>query len=157
MDNYPWKQGKAWHYRTATIAKIFPENVSILDLGGGYQHLKRYLPNGSVYASIDIFPCTPDTIVADFNKGEFPSFPTTFHFVVCQGIIEYIRNPQIFLTKIRKYGKILVITYKEKSEAPIWRNDMPFEEFRKLLKKTRWEIVMERELKNELLFYCKAK
>jgi hypothetical protein len=78
---------------------------------------------------------------------------------VCQGTIEYIKKPDEFLEKIKKYGQTLIITYrlKQKKEKIKTENNLTFGEFKEKLKK-HWEIICEKNLsKEQKLFYCRKK
>ena len=138
-----------WDARTKVIARAIPEGVSILDLGGGFGRLARCLKenrNGR-YISLDLKPWTDATIVADFNKGEYPDVGK-YHYLVAQGIIEYMKDKEQFLESIKKYGSMLLITH----------NGYKKEKFKELLKKTKWEIVFSRPVPgSQKLYYCYTK
>lgn len=166
MENkYPWRQDVEWEKRTKLIAKIIPSYLSVVDLGGGYENLNKYLIK-CLYKSIDKYLCTTDTIVADFNKDEFPDGDyegQDFDYIVCQGTLEYITDPNNFLQKIKKYGDVLILTYRIYEKSPIDRNYYGFENIRFFLKENGWEIILEKviefdkkiESDRELLFYCR--
>jgi hypothetical protein len=161
-DKFPWGAGREWKERTQIIASIIPKGVSVLDLGGGFCHLKKYLSywQGLKYLSMDIEEWTDCTIKADFNKGEFPD-RGEWQIIVCQGIIEYIKDPIYFLEKIKKYGETLIITYLDvrRGEAELRGrlNFTPIADFEKVIE-LEWEIVMERKIKHgQKIYYCKKK
>jgi len=53
--------------------KWIPEDVKIVaDYGAGHMFLKEYLPQNSIYYPIDYIDRGQDTIICDFNKGEYP-------------------------------------------------------------------------------------
>ena len=155
---YNWKPETMWKKRTKIIAKIIHSGSDVLDLGGGYENLNQFL-NNCRYVSIDNFECTEDTVLADFNKGEFPDFYHKWDYLVCQGLIEYIRKPKRFLTEIQKYGDVLIITYRKNSPAPVWRNELSFKKLRDIIKESGWEIVMGKTIikKKEMLYYCRLR
>lgn len=156
VNKYPWREDVEWTERTKTIAKLIHPYASVLDLGGGFQNLNKYLVSAEYY-SMDNYKCTEDTIVADFNNGEFPEITNCeVDYIVCQGILEYIKDPEKFLREIRKYGKILLITYRESEGTPIERNQFDFSGIRFFIEKEGWEIVVEKKTdKTELLFICR--
>jgi hypothetical protein len=159
MEKYDWDPSIFWARRTKFIAKLILPKVSVIDIGGGFEMLNKYLEECE-YTVVDKFECTKRTIVADLNKDEFPSFEKQFNYIICQGVIEYIKDPKNFLKSIKKYGKILIITYRKSPTAtPVWRNELTFKYFRKLLRWTNWEIIFEKEMENgrETLFYCRQK
>ena len=144
IKEYPWQ--KRWDKRTELIAKIIPEGISVLDLGGGFGNLYQYLIDCPRYISLDIKEWTDATIKADFNKGEFPDMYPEFQIIVCQGIIEYIERPAEFLESIKKYGSKLLITRD---------NKVGMAEFKELLQNTGWEVIFSRSIiGSQKLFYC---
>lgn len=156
---YPWGAENCWQKRSNKIAQIIPSNSSVLDLGGGFGHIKKYLVNCD-YKSIDLQKWTEETIIANLNKGQFPDLGK-FDYIVAQGILEYIEKPEIFLNKIKKYAPILLLTYRlGGSNGKIKRNNLNFVQIRKLLNDTKWIVpfdkyVFEKKgLKNEKIYYC---
>lgn len=147
-----------WDGRTRLIAKIIPEGVSVIDLGGGFGNLFRHLKNCQNYVSLDVKNWTDATIKADFNKGEFPDIKPEFQMIVCQGILEYIEKPEEFLNKIKKYGSRLLITYRPiagHKDTGIYKNSMSAIEAVKKIKGAGWEIIFSREIiGTQKLFYC---
>jgi hypothetical protein len=110
---YQWRPDAIWEKRMDQISKIIPEGTMVLDLGGGFCHLQERLKN-CYYLSIDIKPWTDLTVVADLNEDEYPELEVSkFNYLVAQGIIEYIKDPADFLEKIKKYGDILLLTYRK--------------------------------------------
>jgi hypothetical protein len=95
------------------------------------------------------------TTVADFNKGEFPD-TGKWEFLVCQGVLEYLDNPEEFLKTIRKYGKILLLNYWfGKSLDERIKDRMEEGEFRKILEKAGWKVIFEKNVTGaQKLFYC---
>jgi hypothetical protein len=160
-NEYPWGAEREWEHRTKIIADILPERATVIEMGGGFCHLEKYIKNGE-YISLDLKPWTDKTIVADFNKGQFPELLGIYQFIVCQGILEYIEGPEEFLREIKKYGKILIITYRlgQKKEIKERKNRMTFVEIREILEKNGWEILLKSIISisgEQQLFYCKQK
>ncbi len=158
-NTYPWGN-KEWTSRSKKIAEFVPEGASVIDLGGGFENLKKHLSAGS-YISVDKAKWTPQTIVADFNKIEFPELEKR-DCVVCQGILEYIKDPMIFLRKIQKYGDRLILTYRVGHIGVKGRlNDFEQEEVIELLVEAGWKIMQQKEVRengnfvNERVYFCK--
>jgi hypothetical protein len=158
-DKFPWGANKGWEHRTKRIADFLPDNCSAVDVGGGFCHLTK-LVNFREYVSIDIKDWTDKTVLADFNKGEFPEVGA-FEFVICQGIIEYMVDPLAFLKGISKYGSRLILTYRKgKQKVGRYRNDLSFQKVEELLNKAGYRIVVRQwvceteGVYNEKLFYC---
>jgi Methyltransferase domain len=101
----------SWDERNRIIATFIPEASSVVDLGAGAQTLKRYLKSGCEYQPCDIVKSSPDMIVCDFNSGIYPSLSRRYDYVVCSGVFEYIRRPSEFLSRIRQYGKRVILSY----------------------------------------------
>ncbi|MDD5068068.1 MAG: methyltransferase domain-containing protein [Candidatus Pacebacteria bacterium] len=154
-ENYYWNE-KEWKERTRAIARLIPACATVIDLGGGQGNLCKYLKNPIQYILIDQLELTDRTIMADFNNGEFPN-AGQFQFIVCQGIVEYIIEPARFLKRIRKYGKIMIMTYREeKRDQPFRINHFSIPEIKSIIQND-WEIVFSKNVAGshkEKLFYC---
>jgi hypothetical protein len=145
-----------WDSRTKKIAKIIPENSSVIDLGAGKQNLKKFLITPSRYVPIDKFELSPDTIVADFNLDQYPDVEPA-DFMVAQGIIEYLDEPEKFLQRIRKYGDRLVITYREQFGSPGMerKNSFTFTELIDMLEGAGWKVARSIEFTSRhAIFEC---
>lgn len=62
-----------------------------------------------VYIPVDYQARGPETIVCDFNRGEFPDKQADVSFV--SGCLEYIENPSWFIEQIAAHSHICVISY----------------------------------------------
>ena len=142
--------------RTEIIASAIPEKCSVLDLGGGLGNLCNCLEGKCChYISIDKECWTDRTIKADFNKGEFPDLSGQ-RVIVCQGVLEYLNDPEGFLDKIKKYGGIMLLTYwLGESNDGMKVNSMGMQELKEMLSRTGWKVVFSRTISsNQKLFYC---
>jgi hypothetical protein len=83
----------------------------VLDLGAGAQTLRKHLRPACFYQPCDIIISSPDIIYCDFNSGAYPAIPFCFDYVVCSGLLEYIRDPEEFLRITGAYGRNLVLSY----------------------------------------------
>jgi len=156
---YPWNT--KWDRRSKILSMAIPEGISVIDLGGGMGTLDKYLKN-CAYKSIDLKKWTDETVVADFNKGEFPDIDNaTFQMIVCQGVIEYITDPELFLIKIKKYGRNLLITYRQvraDENKHLYKNNLNNDEFMEMLRLAGWDILFSRTIaSSQKLFYCSKK
>lgn len=152
--NYPWQT----HFRSrnAVVAKVIPDGASILDLGGGFGGITRFT-KPETYVSLDLELYTNLTVKANFNKGIFPEVGR-FQFLICQGILEYLDQPAEFLKKIKKYGDIMLLTYRKGQADSKQKNNMDFPWVRMMLTDCGWEIVFERPIANaQRFFYCRKK
>lgn len=140
-DSYPWRKAVSWTKRTRTIAELIPGGHSVLDIGGGMGNLAKVLSGATHYLSIDNKPWTSHTIVADLNF----SFPDVVLpgpvCIVAQGIIEYIRNPIVFLENLQKYGDTLILSYRRPADAPMTRHcNVSFAMMHDFIKASGWKI-----------------
>jgi len=105
--------------------------------------------------SIDRYPCTPDTVVSDFNKGEYPVYSADY--VVAQGIVEYLTNPEEFFTKARQYAPVLLFTYLEPGPrmAEPRGHSLTRKEVEDIATEAGWTIVFSRTATHgQRLYYC---
>jgi len=100
-----------WDDRNRAIAAFIPEGASVLDLGSGAQTIRRHLKRGCKYQPCDIIQSSPDVIHCDFNSGVYPVLPTKYDYVICSGILEYMREPAKFIFEIRSYGRKCILCY----------------------------------------------
>lgn len=100
-----------WDDRNKTIASFIPEGSSVLDLGCGAKTLKRFLGPETTYQPCDLIRSSDEVIQCDFNAGIYPSVVCRYDYVICSGVLEYIRKPKVFLEKIGGLGERLIVTY----------------------------------------------
>jgi len=50
-------------------------------------------------------------IFCDFNAGVYPDIREPFDYVVCSGVLEYIRQPRKFLQQVPRWGRAVVLSY----------------------------------------------
>jgi hypothetical protein len=100
-----------WDERNIILARHIPAGNSVLDLGAGAQTLRKLLPQ-CTYVPCDLVQSTPDCIVCDFNKDIYPPADLRFDIVVGSGVMEYLREPLVFLTKIKTYAPLILLSYQ---------------------------------------------
>jgi len=162
---YIWGETKVWAERATQIAKYLPDNVSVLDVGGGFEHLRKFI-KADTYRCIDCYKATKDTIIADLNK-EYPELPEKFQYAVCQGVMEYMKSPFDFLMAMHQYARHMILTYRiakqKNDEQKIKRNFMSFDQVEELLRVTGWEVLTWQYVEEkpgtqtEKLYYCVKK
>lgn len=153
---YPWGEKTLWWKRIKKVAEQIPEGSTVIDLGGGMGHILRHLKSCGYYTSIDIKAWTDLTIVADFNKGEYPKVKKS-DWIICQGTIEYMQRPEEFLENIKKYGDNMVITCREGTSTPgPKRNNLKIDKLFNLLTDTQWVVSKWEFIKGtqEVLIIC---
>ena len=101
----------SWDSRNEKIAGFIPAGSSVLDLGCGAQTLKGHLAPGCEYQPCDLIKSSPEVIVCDFNAGIYPKLDKKYTYVVCSGVLEYIRDHEQFLKQCRFLGDTLILSY----------------------------------------------
>lgn len=160
---FPWCKGDNTHWKTRTqmVANEIQDGWSVIDLGAGRWPLLAYLKNPSRYVAVDAEAWVDGTVLADFNKDQFPELGI-FDVIVVQGLLEYLEQPRDFLSRITKYGDRLVITYlaydpmHPKSAVPR-SNHFSLEEFETLLWIAGWRIISVRQLSKYHRVYAAIK
>jgi len=150
-----------WDERNMIIARHIPPGSSVLDLGAGAQTLRNYLPAGCTYQPCDVVANTPDVIYCDFNRGIYPQPQTRCDYVVCSGILEYIRKPKLFLSRVTALAPKLLLSYNPvfEPESKVdrlekgWLNHLSEQQLQAMFDElgVKWKIVNRRE-PNEVLF-----
>ena len=154
-NNYPWKV--KWTKRNNIIGKLIKQGESVLDIGGGLGELKKFI-KPSNYVSFDVKKWNDDTIVTDLNET-FPKLNIKFDVMVCQGILEYIKNPLFFLSGIREYSNRLILTYRsgDGKGYPMDRlNNYNIRDVLFVLECTEWTVVEIKDsiVKSEVIYIC---
>jgi Methyltransferase domain len=98
--------------RAAFAAQFIPAGARVLDLGCGRMALRRHLPNGCGYQGCDLVGRDEDTVVCDFNAGEFPSEAAAqADIIVMLGLLETIVDVDSFFTHLRFCKRDVVLSY----------------------------------------------
>ena len=100
-----------WDERNIIIAGMIPEKKTVLDIGSGAQTLRKYLKAGCVYQPCDMVQFSDNILLCDFNRGIYPIVQEKYDYVVCSGVLEYIKHPEDFLSRISCYGDQIILTY----------------------------------------------
>ncbi len=115
-----------WRKRIVALSSFIDgEDESVMDLGAGSMYLQRLLGPETKYYPVDYKKNCDNTIVCDFNKGEFPDIDVD---VICAaGILDYITKPEWFLSEICKHCRKVLISYKGREKydnAPLFSKDI---------------------------------
>jgi poly(glycerol-phosphate) alpha-glucosyltransferase len=82
-----------------TMRHVAPDSASLIDLGcGKMQYARAYCRPGMEYIPVDFKERSSDTLVCDFNKGQFPEGEAD----VCllSQVLEYVKDLPDFLEKV---------------------------------------------------------
>jgi hypothetical protein len=102
----------AWDARAQRAATLIPAGSRVLDLGCGRMMLRGFLPAGCSYQGCDIVARDPDTIVCDFNAGQFPHDAAQQADVISMlGVLEYIVDADGFFAQLRQSPCKVVMSY----------------------------------------------
>jgi hypothetical protein len=103
---------RGWDARAKVAARFILPGARVLDLGCGRMALRRFLSEQCSYRGCDLVAREPDTIVCNFNAGEFPDEAAqAADVIVMLGVLEYIVDVDAFLGRLRQAGRHVVISY----------------------------------------------
>ncbi len=159
-DKRRWRQvakkTPPWDERNRLIASLIPDHSSIVDIGSGAMTLKQHLKPGCHYQPCDVVQSSPEVILCDFNSGNYPSLPRKYDYVICSGVLEYIRDPADLLSRILDYGTVGLLSYNPirpdetrfSRLAKGWVNHLSQDELESLFKSVGLQsrILMHRDL-----------
>jgi len=100
---------ESWKIRIRAMSELIEEEKEVMDLGCGKMWLKGYLSDDIKYSGCDYVKRDDDTIVCDFNQGQFPFNAVELIFV--SGCLEYVENVEWFIESIAKHCSSLIISY----------------------------------------------
>ena len=150
-----------WDERNMIIARFVPAGSSVLDLGSGAQTLRTHLPAGCRYQPCDVVKISPDVIFCDFNQDIYPEVSEIYDCVICSGILEYVRKPKIFIDRVSRLGRTMLLSYNPRKEGESklermgkhWVNHMRRDVLEKWFDDLglQWKVVNTRE-PNEYLY-----
>lgn len=95
---------------------IDKNDKSVVDLGAGGMHLKKFIPSDSLYYPIDYKQRCDQTVVCDFNKKEFPCINADV-YVLC-AMLYYLDDPIWLLKQSATFAsRKIIIALNNKSLA----------------------------------------
>lgn len=141
-----------WKKRIVAMARFIDScDKTVMDLGAGNMHLRGLLDENHIYVPVDYKKTAEDTVVCDFNKGEFPEIKADV--IIAAGILDYINEPKWFLDKICETADKCVISYKGREKYP--ESLMDSEEIIEHMKKNGFVLTgKEEELEEWTLIGC---
>lgn len=103
---------QAWDTRALLAANFIPAGARVLDLGCGKMSLRNFLPFGCSYQGCDLVARDGQTIVCDFNKGQFPTEAAAAADIVSLlGVLEYVTDAETFFKQLRSANCDVVLSY----------------------------------------------
>lgn len=102
----------AWDARAELAARFIPAGARVLDLGCGKMALRRFLPYGCIYKGCDLVAREAETVVCDFNLGQFPTEAAAdADLITMLGVLEYITDVDAFFAHLRSTNRDVVLSY----------------------------------------------
>jgi hypothetical protein len=134
-----------WDERAAIAARHIPAGARVLDIGAGAMGLRRFLAPGCIYVPCDVVEREPGALVADLNKGEFPT--GEYDWITVLGVFEYLHDVSAALELMAQAAPSAVVTYcLDTAKAAAvrrgmgWVNDYDRDSFVELLARSPWRI-----------------
>jgi hypothetical protein len=102
----------AWDARAELAAQFIPAGSRVLDLGCGKMGLRHFLPLACHYRGCDLVARDAETVVCDFNAGQFPTAAAEDADIITMlGVLEYITDVEVFFANLRSSGCDVVMSY----------------------------------------------
>jgi hypothetical protein len=102
----------AWDGRAELAAQFISAGTKVLDLGCGKMALQRYLPFGCAYQGCDLVARDAQTVVCDFNAGQFPTAQAAgADLITMLGVLEYVTDVEAFFTHLASSKRDVVLSY----------------------------------------------
>lgn len=100
---------ESWKIRIHEMASLIEDERVILDLGCGKMWLRGELSKDKTYVGCDYKKRSEDTIICDFNKGQFPQLSADLCFV--SGVLEYIEDTNWFIKNVKRSSRSVIMSY----------------------------------------------
>lgn len=99
-----------WSARSRELADFISDDcTSILDIGCGEMHIKKYLRQGINYYGCDYKKRDDNTIICDLAIGEFPDIEVDTCFMA--GVLEYLTNWKDVIKNMSNHCRQIVMSY----------------------------------------------
>lgn len=98
------------------MASFISPSDSVIDLGCGKMWLRSHL-NGNAYYAVDYKQRDDNTVVADFNKHEFPNLVADVAFI--SGALEYVEDCEWFVRQVCSCSKRCIVSYCTTEYYPV--------------------------------------
>ncbi len=114
--NFDGKEGPWDNRYKEMITLLDPKCSTLMDCGAGNMSLRRMINTEIKYYPVDNIPRYSETIVCDFNKGNFPDIYVDT--AVACGILEYITVPEVFIKNLCEHSKMVLLSYSSLNLRP---------------------------------------
>ena len=116
-----------WSDRSQKLSEFISDDcTSILDVGCGEMHIRKYLKKGIKYYGCDYKKREEDTLVCDLSIGEFPDVDVCTCFMA--GVLEYLQNWKDVLKNMSLHCDQIIMSYSTSEEAEVrdarWVNNI---------------------------------
>ncbi|MDD5216869.1 MAG: hypothetical protein PHS88_02070 [Candidatus Omnitrophica bacterium] len=137
------------------MAKFIEPGASVLELGAGLQCLRKYLPENCDYQACDLIRREPNDILCDFNKNQYPVLSKKYDYAVGAGLLEYIYDLPLFMSKIKSYADEFVFSYAVCDQASNrrWKHLLSRDEILKIFTAAGLLIQTETEWEGQKIFH----
>ena len=133
---------------------VYEAATSIMDLGCGSQVLRKMLKSHQKYIPVDYKPRSDDTVLCDFNKGEFPRHGADA-CLIC-GCLEYVVDWRAFLKKVSGSCNQIVLSYRTTESCDIrhvmWVNNVSEADLTRYISDLGFELVEYKDCSQSRLF-----
>lgn len=158
--------GEKHPLRSQIAARFIGPGKSVLDLGAGSMVLKKFLPPDCRYQPCDIYPRSPDCLVADLNAQQFPA--GHYDWVVMLGVFQFLTDPAWAVAQCRQVAGQAVFSYSptirdqstpkeiEWREGEGWVNHYNYNQYLSIISQGGWEISNIFKIPANFLVICRA-
>jgi len=153
---------EAWKARIGQMSNFIKHGASVLDLGCGPMWLKDIRPDLQ-YAGVDYCRRSDDSLIADFNRGEFPQTKSSYAFL--SGILEYVQDVPWFIERVCTTSEVCILSYCLRGTHPDisarrqlgWVNDLTLNEIENLFAAHSFLLVAEdmTATRNKILVFAR--
>ena len=101
-----------WDSRAVAVGPLLRGRRWVCDIGCGRQALRAQLEPGTRYLPADLRGWTADTETCELNQGRLPRRALLrCDVAVMLGVLEYIVDPALLLTRLHRHAEHLLLTY----------------------------------------------
>lgn len=148
-----------WKNRIKIMSQYIGPTDSVVDFGCGEMWLKEFLGRGNQYIGVDYKKRDGETLVCDFNQGEYPNVIGDVCFV--SGCLEYIVDYEALIKHIANRFSRCIISYcciedfsnMDARRQRTWVNDLSRDQVITIFEANRMKLNVENKtLTNNSIF-----